>query len=274
MDLRPLQVALALLIAFMLATVGRAAEPGHDRAPVTRVRVGPGTYRPFYPVSSNQTEIAVRAFWLDVWPVTNAQMLEFVVANPAWQRGNVRPLFADGAYLRHWSSAGELGADVDALQPVVHVSWFAAKAYCKWRGARLPSEQEWELAAAASERSADGRGDMAYRQRITAWYSQPNPARLPRVGRTPKNYWGVADLHGLVWEWVLDFNSTLVSADDREGGDRDKLRFCGAGALSATDKTDYPSFMRIAMRSSLRADFTTANLGFRCARDINPTETR
>jgi formylglycine-generating enzyme required for sulfatase activity len=251
MTLNWIHTALALLVAL-------ASGP--------MVRVGPGIYRPFYPLAPGNNEIAVAAFQLDVFPVTNGQMLEFVRAHPNWQRGRVGRLFADAAYLSHWTSPLELGPQVDAQQPVVHVSWFAAKAYCASRGARLPLEQEWELAAAASQRRADGRRDARYREQIAAWYSRPNPARLPRVGSTPKNYWGVADLHGLVWEWVLDFNATLVSADDREGGDKDKLRFCGAGALSASDKTDYPSFMRIAMRSSLRADFTTANLGFRCAR--------
>jgi len=264
----------ALLVVLTLGTAVHAAEPRGVPNASTMVRVGPGSYRPFYPLTPGANEIPVPAFLLDVFPVTNAQMLSFVHTNPAWQRGSVGRLFADAAYLSHWASADQLGAGVDPLQPVVHVSWFAAKAYCTWRGARLPLEQEWEFAAAAGRRTADGRRDTAYRAQIVDWYSRPNPARLPHVGSTPKNYWGVADLHGLVWEWVLDFNSTLVSADDREGGDKDKLRFCGAGALSATDKTDYPSFMRIAMRSSLRADFTTANLGFRCAQDVTARRTR
>ncbi len=74
-------------------------------------------------------------------------------------------------------------------------------------------------------------------------------------------------MHGLVWEWVLDFGNALVSADSRESGDPNKMRFCGSGALAAGEKGDYASFMRIAFRGSLQASYTTGNLGFRCAKD-------
>jgi formylglycine-generating enzyme required for sulfatase activity len=87
------------------------------------------------------------------------------------------------------------------------------------------------------------------------------------VGTNQANYWGVQDLHGLVWEWVLDFNSSMLATDPRRAGDRDRLAFCGGGAIGATDQADYPSFMRVAFRSSLRAEYTTHNLGFRCAAD-------
>jgi formylglycine-generating enzyme required for sulfatase activity len=77
----------------------------------------------------------------------------------------------------------------------------------------------------------------------------------------------VHDLFGLVWEWVLDFNSAMLTTDARNAGTKDSLAFCGGGAINATDKANYPSFMRVAFRSSLRADYTTNNLGFRCAAD-------
>ena len=81
------------------------------------------------------------------------------------------------------------------------------------------------------------------------------------------NVFGVRDLHGLVWEWVEDYSAMLVSADNRDQGDPDLLKFCGAGALSTDDRENYAVLMRIAMLSSLEADDTTRNLGFRCARD-------
>lgn len=234
-------------------------------------RVGPGTYIPFYPATPKEREIPMPAFELDRVPVTNGEFLAFVRRHPKWRRGQVDRLFADGHYLQHWKGPDELGDGVDPRQPVVGVSWFAAKAYCAARGARLPRESEWEFAAVASEKKADGRADPAFRERILAWYSKPTPIALPQVGGPP-NFWGVSNLHGLVWEWVLDFNSNLVGTDTRDSGGKEQLRFCGGGALAADDKSDYASFMRMAFRSALHADYTTKNLGFRCAMDLKEPE--
>ena len=76
------------------------------------------------------------------------------------------------------------------------------------------------------------------------------------------------DLHGLVWEWVDDYNALLVAADRREQGGADKIKFCGAGAISMERKEDYAVLMRVAMLSSLEASYTTQNLGFRCADEV------
>jgi sulfatase modifying factor 1 len=148
----------------------------------------------------------------------------------------------------------------------VRVSWFAAKAYCAWRGGRLPTEREWELAAQASVDRADAhRGGLAGRD--PGLVRGADPDVLPAVGRGTANAWGVHDLHGLVWEWVYDFGAALVASDDRERGDAARDKYCGAGAALARDPRQYATFMRLAFRSSLQARYTTANLGFRCAAD-------
>lgn len=260
-----------LTVAALSPLVGRASalpvakDAGVSAAPKMR-RVGPAVYRPFYPASPKEKEIPMRAFLLDVLPVTAGEFLEFVRNTPNWRKGAVNRLFADASYLSGWKAPLDLGA-IDPRAPVVEVSWFAAKAYCAARGARLPTEAEWELAATAGEKTADARDEPAWRARILDWYATPMKTLSP-VGTTPPNFWGIQDLHGVTWEWVLDFNSTLVVSDARESGDKDSLRFCGAGALGADEKTDYPSFMRIAFRSSLRADYTTRSLGFRCAQPL------
>lgn len=257
----------AIVLGLALVLAGGSA---FAAAPGGMARVGPGSLRPVYAPDSSTTVIDVAAFELARVPVTNGEFLAFVRSHPEWRRDRVAHVFADDGYLRHWAGPLELGPEVTADQPVTGVSWFAAKAYCAAQGQRLPTEAEWEFAAAAGDKSADGSAEPGVRERILAWYSRPAGARLEAVGHGTANYWGLFDLNGLVWEWVLDFNSTLVSGDSRTGASADRMQFCGAGALLAGDKQDYASFMRLAFRGSLEARYTTSALGFRCARDAAP----
>ena len=113
-------------------------------------------------------------------------------------------------------------------------------------------------------RARTRRGASAY----STGMRSPRRRRSRDVGGAPANYYGVSDLHGLVWEWVLDFNALLVSNDAREQGGADRALYCGAGALSVADREQYAVLMRLAFLSSLEARFTTTNLGFRCAEDL------
>ncbi len=201
-------------------------------------------------------------------PVTNAQFQEFVRTHEEWQRDEVVPIFADSQYLSHWESPLRVGDAVGPNAPVTRVSWFAATAYCEAQGGRLPTWLEWEFVAAADETRTDARQDPVWRERILGWYGKTGGDRIADVGQSPINLYGVQDVHGLVWEWVDDFNALMISADSREQGDPDKLKFCGAGALSASDRDNYAILMRTAMLSALNAEATTRNMGFRCARPL------
>jgi formylglycine-generating enzyme required for sulfatase activity len=230
------------------------------------IEIPGGEFRTALPFSPGRDRVKVATFRLDRTPVTNGEFAKFIAEQPQWRRGKVVNLFADQGYLSHWSNSTAEGSTL-LDRPVTRVSWFAASAYCERLGGRLPTWNEWEYVAAADERSRDARGDAAWRQRMLNWYSRPNAAVLQRVGASPANAFGVQDLHGLVWEWVADFNSLLVSADTRGEGDPDITRFCGTGAISMEQKENYAILMRVAMLSSLQARYTTENLGFRCAYD-------
>lgn len=253
-------VRTALLCQALLCLGYPAAGAAAERLPV-----GPAELASVLPSSPGVATVHVARFALDRVPVTNGQFLAFVRRNPQWQRGRVPALFADEDYLSHWVGAGALGAAALPDQPVTRVSWFAARAYCADQGGRLPDWQEWELAAAADGQRADARQDPAWRNRILDWYAQPANRQLATVGQGAPDVHGIQDLHGLVWEWVEDFNALIVSGDSRNQGDADKLKFCGAGALSLQDKDNFAILMRIAFLSALEARSTARSLGFRCA---------
>lgn len=230
-----------------------------------RLPIGGGDFSSVLPTGVAQKTTHVSSFQLDERPVTNGDFLNFVIHHPEWRRDRVPALFADSDYLTHWNTAERLGARAEPEQPVTRVSWFAARAYCDSMGGRLPNWSEWELVAAADDTRADARHDADWRERILTWYAQPASHPLSRVGFGSPNFYGVRDLHGLVWEWVEDFNSLLVSSDSRDQGDPDKLQFCGAGAISLEDRDNYAVLMRIAFLSALEARSTAHSLGFRCA---------
>ncbi|RYZ73601.1 MAG: formylglycine-generating enzyme family protein [Lysobacteraceae bacterium] len=227
-----------------------------------------GAFRTALKYEDRKQATRIAPFALMRQPVTNAEFLDFVRSHPQWRRDRVARVFAEPRYLSHWSAADALGSKALPGQPVTQVSWFAAQAYCEAQGARLPSWDEWEYAAAADETRRDARRDPAWRERILRWYSRPSSQALPRAGLQAPNAYGVQDLHGLVWEWTEDFSSLLVAADNRNQGDADNAKFCGAGALSMDDRDNYAVLMRVAMLSSLEADDTTGNVGFRCAKDL------
>ena len=210
----------------------------------------------------------VPAFDMDVLAVTNAEFLAFVREHPEWRRSQARRLFTDASYLRHWRGDLELGDNAPAASPVVYVSWFAARAYLSARGKQLPTVDEWEYVAAASETARDASRDPAFLERLRLWYGRPTPERLPPVGYTFRNVYGVSDLHGLIWEWTIDFSSALVTGESRADTALERSLYCGSGAAGAADFEDYAAFMRYAFRGSLEARYAVANLGFRGARQV------
>lgn len=222
-----------------------------------------GNYLPLYSLDSQK--VAVKTFQMDVFPVTNQDFLAFVQAYPEWKKGSVKASFADSSYLKHWFSPNAFDPLL-ANSPVVYVSWFAAKKYCECQGKRLPTVAEWELAARASETRADGSNDAKFNQWVLDWVSKPNPPSLPSVGTTFRNYFGIYDLHGLVWEWTYDFNSALTTGESRGNSSLDNSFFCGGGSFASKDTKNYASFMRFAMRSSVKAKYAIANIGFRCVK--------
>ena len=251
-------MAKLMLPVFMLLTLTAFAQETKKMKQI----VG-GTFVPLY--GSDSSDVFIADFYLDTYPVTNEEFRQFVVEYPKWRRSQVKRLFADGSYLGSWESDTVLGNQLPKDAPVTTVSWYAAKDYCACQGKRLPTLDEWEYAAMASETKRNAQTDSLFNQRIVRGYEKPKTFLNP-VGSTFKNYWGIYDMHGLVWEWTSDFNSVLISGESRQDKSTERDLFCGSASINATNLMDYAAFMRYAFRGSVKANYSILNLGFRCAK--------
>jgi formylglycine-generating enzyme len=266
---------LILLAAAHQASASVAPDSPANRSARTASRaakgmaiVPAGRFRPLYAAPSAE-RIAVAAFSLDRDQVTTGEFLAFVERHPEWRRDRVRRDFAGANYLADWPTPTDAGTPAARRRPVTQVSWFAARAYCASLGKRLPTVDEWEYAAAASEHTTDARRDAAFRNRLLALYAG--------VGRRSSaasfvNAYGVRAMHGVVWEWTLDFNSAVIHHGSHVAGGgadgRERHLYCASASIGATDPSDYPAFLRQAVRAGLDARSSTSTLGFRCAAGV------
>lgn len=223
-----------------------------------------GSYKPFV---GKDTLVKVKAFYIDETAVTNAEFLKFLKANPQWTKSRVKRLYADSTYLKTWRNDFEIPKEVSPNAPVTNVSWFAAEAYAKSVGKRLPTVDEWEYVARADESNKNAVETPEFTNKILELYQQKGKYK-ESVKQHQANAWGVYDLYGVVWEWTDDFNSVMVSTDQRKDDAKDESLFCAGAAVTSTDLKNYAAFIRYAMRSSLKANYTVNNLGFRCAKNI------
>ena len=155
--------------------------------------------------------MTIKPFFIDKFPVTNAQFKQFLDATHYAPRdaGNFLRDWKNGAYPQAWDN-----------RPVTWVSLEDARAYAAWAGKRLPHEWEWQFAA----QGADGR--------TYPWGDDWNPANVPTpdggrtmrgpdpVGAHPQGAspYGVQDLVGNVWQWTDEFEDDHTRAAIVRGG--------------------------------------------------------
>jgi len=254
-------LALALMAPSPAYGVGRATAAARARAPSAGMAVIPrGTYVPLY--ATKGARVAVGRFALDREPVTRGEFLEFARFNPQWRRSAVPASLAERGYLADWAGDLSAGNTTDLRRPVTSVSRNVALAYCSALGKRLPTADEWEYAAAASETRANALRDHGFITRLIGFYTSRSAARPPVIGYGFRNVYGVRDLHELTWEWTAD------PAIEHGKSTHEHHMFCASSAIGAADPSNYPAFMRYAVRSGLDSRTTLRTLGFRCAADL------
>lgn len=200
---------------------------GKDGRPMLFVSAGEFLYGP------DREKATVEAFYIDRFPVTNAEYRVFVEAT-GWEQP------------AHWRRGTWPEGKAD--HPVVQVTWDSALAYAQWAGKRLPSEREWERAA----RGTDGRA--------WPWGNAFDPARCNSSesgiwDTTPVGHYspagdspcGAADMAGNVWEWI--------------GGLPSPLRMPLRGGNWLDGREEAQTYSRRMHTPKRKNDF----IGFRCA---------
>jgi serine/threonine protein kinase len=202
------------------------------------------------PGRAEAEEVNLSPYALDRTEVTNAAFAAFVEAggyeDEVWWT-------ADG-----WEWLQEAGRQPppsigeDHL-PRVTVTWYEADAFCRWRGARLPNDAEWEVAAGARSAGLNNRypwGNAPPDSTLANF--ERHTGQLQPVQSYPASTLGLYDMAGNAREWV---------ADSTTGG-RYILR---GGSYSSPS-----SFLRVAARQSAVPDFAfSADIGFRCAISVS-----
>ncbi|MCL4130989.1 UNVERIFIED_CONTAM: hypothetical protein GTU68_001695 [Idotea baltica] len=260
-------------------------------------------------------KVAVDGFFIDVTEVTNAQFSKFVketgyltVAEreldweemkkqlPAEAKSSVANLYDFSQWWNwtigaNWKHPNGPDSSIKGLDnnPVVHIAYEDAMAYCEWIGHRLPTEAEWELAARGNNPDKIftwGDDTSVLAKQANSWEGEfpvtntrtdGFEARSP-VKTYPPNDNGLYDMAGNVWEWTSDWYNTnyynevakqgselynpqgAASAfNDRDPYAKEKVMKGGSFLCNAS----YCASYRISARMATSLDSSLEHLGFR-----------
>jgi formylglycine-generating enzyme required for sulfatase activity len=170
--------------------------------------------------------VTLRPFLLDRTEVTNAAYAACVAAHAC------KPNASTIASQTHSGSDARFH---HPNQPVNGVSWFDARDYCTWRGARLPTEAEFERAISGEDGRRFPWGNEAPTAERTVFGKPLETGATEDVGAHPsgRGPYGHDDLAGNVWEWTADEYDPYAYA--REGAPRGEPGTC-AQILAAQDE--------------------------------------
>ena len=154
----------------------------------------------------------VAPFYIDKYPVTNAQFKEFLDATHFAPRDAINFLrdWKNGTFPQGWEN-----------RPVTWVSLEDARAYAAWAGKRLPHEWEWQMAAQGTDGRAYPWGDLWQAANMPVpdtgrTMRGPDPVNAHPQGASP---YGVMDMTGNVWQWTDEFADEHTRAAIVRGGE-------------------------------------------------------
>jgi iron(II)-dependent oxidoreductase len=236
---------------------GPAGEPAADGPEMVRVEggsheIGAPDVGFAYDNERPRHRVELAPFLIDRTPVTNAAYMAYME-----ETGGEPP--------RYWERDGEGGwvrtamgrtAEVDPGLPVIHVSWDEADAYARWAGKRLPTESEWEAAAAGSDPERANLDQLSFGCAPAGAYADA-PADS-----------GAVQMLGDVWEWTgSDFTaypgfSAFPYPEYSEVFFGDEHKVLRGGAWATRRSVIRPSFRNwdLPVRRQIFA-------GIRCAKD-------
>ncbi len=206
-------------------------------------------------------KLNVDAFYIDKYEVTN-EMYDACVYAVECRKPRQQGSMTHNTYFSN---------QVFGNYPVIYIDWKMANAYCAWRGARLPTEAEWEKAARGSDDErvypwGGGELDCSFAN-YHGCVGDTAPVDQYEKG---KSVYGVYGMSGNVWEWT----STLFglypydATDGREDQVKIGERIARGGGWNAFGGNG--ANIRLDNRVKLDPGYTGPNVGLRCARSVEP----
>ncbi len=207
-------------------------------------------------------EVWLDAFWIDRYPVTNAQWAAFI-ASQTWER---RELWTEAGWEWRQSKSPEPDEwDKNKRKldhPVRYITWYAALAFARWAGKSLLSEAQWEKAA----RGTDGRrypwgGEFDKSKCNTSASGEGDTTPVGKYSPRGDSPYGVVDMSGNVWEWCCNLNVPYpYKADDG----RQVLEGTGSRVLRGGSFYYDEDYARATYRNSNTPNDEWNDDGFRC----------